>query len=331
VSEPDVLDRKQARGATRASLPLPSHARAVRVAADASMDELLVAVMSECTRHILANCDAARRGRSGGGVHQLRVGARRMRAALGLFGSQLPPEPTAALREELRWAAGCLSSARDWDVFLHQTLEPLLATDPADPSLRRLLAAAQAARGEAYRESRKALESTRFDELAGELGAWAAGAVWRDAPAAAGLAGPAQQQVCALLERRDRKVRELPGPIEALTGDELHRLRIRVKKLRYAGEFLAPLFRPKRARRHAKRLAAVQDALGRINDARVAEGLVAALLENLGGEAGPEVERAAGTLIGWLRRSEHDDRHDLAKRWHRYREARPYWRPREPR
>lgn len=310
--------------------PQPVRARPIRVADDASVDEFLGAVMAECARQVLANVQPARRDQSRDGVHQLRVGARRTRAALASFRPLLPAERAAALGEELRWAARSLSTCRDWDVLLQQTLEPLAATDPANRGLQCLLEAAQAAQRAAYRESRQALESDRFDRLAAELWAWASGEVWRSASsgsASAALAAPARGYASELLERRDRKLREFSRRVDALSADELHRLRIRVKKLRYVSEFVAPFYAGRSARRHAARLAAVQDVLGRINDARVAERLVATLLEAQAEAPRADVGVAAAMLLGWVRRAEQEDRSKLAKRWRRYREVRPYWRP----
>lgn len=309
----------------------PARARPICVPGDASVEAFLGAVMAECARQVLANVQPARAGRDGDGVHQLRVGARRMRAALRLFRPLLPAPRAAALGEELRWAARELSASRDWDVFLEQTLEPLCATDPDDDGLRCLLEAAEAARRAAYRESRQMLRSDRFDRLTAEVWLWASGDAWRREPAAtdaAALAAPARSYAGALLERRDRKLREFRRRLDALSADELHRLRIRVKKLRYVSEFVAPFYGGKSARRHAARLAAVQDVLGRINDARVAEQLVATLLAAPGAAARADVGGAAALLLGWVRRAEQDERRRLGKRWRRYRDVRPYWRPR---
>jgi len=308
----------------------PARARPIRVALDASVDEFVGAVMAECARQVLANVQPARAGGDGDGVHQLRVGTRRMRAALGLFRPTLPAARATVLGEELRWAARSLSAARDWDVFLQQTVEPVCATDPDDRALRSLLEAAEAARLAAYRDSQQVLQSDRFDRLAAEIWLWASGDAWRrvpDGPAAA-LAAPARSYAGELLERRDRKLREFGSRVEALSPDELHRLRIRVKKLRYVSEFVAPFYGGKSARRHASRLAALQEALGRINDSRVAEQLTATLLEARAGAPAADVGPAAALLVGWVRRAEQDERGRLVKRWRRYRELRPYWRPR---
>ncbi|MGH8772251.1 MAG: CHAD domain-containing protein, partial [Burkholderiales bacterium] len=56
-----------------------------------------------------------------------------------------------------------------------------------------------------------------------------------------------------------------------------HRLRIAVKKLRYAAEFFASLFAKKRAQKYIASLMALQDVLGTLNDAAVAGRLLASL------------------------------------------------------
>ncbi len=80
----------------------------------------------------------------------------------------------------------------------------------------------------------------------------------------------------------------------ATPDDEaLHRVRIGVKRVRYAAELAAPAV-GQRAKLAARRLADVQDVLGEHNDACVAE----ARLRRLGERTGPEGAWAAGLLGG---------------------------------
>ena len=83
-------------------------------------------------------------------------------------------------------------------------------------------------------------------------------------------------QVCVgdaaarVLRRRMAQVRRRGDRLDAGSPDsELHALRIRVKRLRYALEFLAPLY-PKAAARLLPRLVELQDGLGRRQDAVIA-------------------------------------------------------------
>jgi triphosphatase len=74
-----------------------------------------------------------------------------------------------------------------------------------------------------------------------------------------------------------------------------HRLRIRVKRLRYAAEFFAGLFeRPSRERRYRAGLEQVQEAFGALNDLAVARDRIPAEARL----TSPEIAFAAGRLIG---------------------------------
>ena len=75
-----------------------------------------------------------------------------------------------------------------------------------------------------------------------------------------------------LLDKRWRKLREGGEGIGDHSFEALHELRLEAKRLRYAAELFAPLWGGKAARRFLKRLAALQEALGTVNDAAVARG-----------------------------------------------------------
>jgi CHAD domain-containing protein len=68
------------------------------------------------------------------------------------------------------------------------------------------------------------------------------------------------------------------------TAAELHQVRIRSKRLRYATEAVAPAA-GKQAWKFAKDAAKIQDALGELNDAAVIGGWLAATADRLDGPA----------------------------------------------
>ena len=55
---------------------------------------------------------------------------------------------------------------------------------------------------------------------------------------------------------------------------QLHRLRIGIKRLRYAVDFLAPLYAKRRVRKFASSLGDMQDCLGLIHDDMVSRQIV---------------------------------------------------------
>ena len=80
-------------------------------------------------------------------IHQLRVGVRRLRALVSVFKTVLSEEARVYLRAELAWLHGALGPARDWDVFILETLTPLCRRLPDDPDLAALSRRRDHARG----------------------------------------------------------------------------------------------------------------------------------------------------------------------------------------
>ena len=72
-------------------------------------------------------------------VHQARVALRRLRSAIKLFAPVLPPDFVAAYGQTWQTLAGALGDTRNWDVFVAETLPPILAAFPDHRDARRLL------------------------------------------------------------------------------------------------------------------------------------------------------------------------------------------------
>jgi inorganic triphosphatase YgiF len=292
-----------------------------------SVERAFRAIARGCVDQIAGNEACVLGGADPEGVHQMRVGVRRLRSALAIFAEALGE---AAVSDEMRWLTGELAPARDIDVFLADILAPVEAHFAGDPGLAALRRVAEAARASAYERAREAVRSRRYARLRLALGKsiegdWRAGA---DGARAALLAGPAAGFANAVLERHHRRLRKAGRRIETLGPDELHRLRILVKEQRYAVEFFASLHPGRRATRYLRTLRDLQDALGTLNDAEVARSLVARLLEAAPktGRTRKRVELAAATLAGWHGCTVAGRREPVFAGWHALRAAKPFWR-----
>lgn len=95
-------------------------------------------------------------------------------------------------------------------------------------------------------------------------------------------------------------------------------MRIAAKKARYATEFFQSLHPAGRVKRYVRRLAALQDALGWLNDAAVADRL---LHESEVGH--PELAGSACFTRGYLRAATKQDLPGLAKLWEQFRSMEP--------
>jgi triphosphatase len=200
-------------------------------------------------------------------LHEMRVASRRLRAALSLFAEVLP-ETALRAREELRWIGETLGAVRDIDVLLEQLdswLEEVKGADrDALAMLRSLLHEQRQVARVAMLEM---LDSRRYEAFVSRFRrTLSARHEARSGPASL----TAHALAPDLIERRYRSVRKAGDRIRVDSpATEYHRLRIRCKRLRYALEFLGPLY-PGETRPLVKRLVVLQDVLGLHQDADVA-------------------------------------------------------------
>ncbi len=276
-----------------------------------------------CIAQMQANEAGFLAGRDPEYLHQLRVGLRRLRSCVALLRKHVPPERVAPLVEELRWLGRALNPARDWDVFMTETLPPLLRAFPEDSGLAELHARGTRLRRASNAAAREVVRSTRYTSLLLAAG----GALAREDLAAltagAGeLAGPVGALAARLIERRDAKLRKRGAALRESTPEARHAVRIAAKRLRYAAEFFATLYPPKRVKRYIVALEDIQDTLGELNDLATAERLLA---DAAGGTEQSLDPRAAGIVTGWCAAAASQALARLAGDWKRIKAAKTFW------
>lgn len=280
-------------------------------------------------------CWASSAAPSGGEepVHQMRVAVRRLRSALSLFGRAVGCTELDAVHADLRALMRVLGPARDWDVFVNGTGRAVGRAFTDDRAVARLLAAAERRRLDAYAALDGFLHGAGFRTLGIRLACLVAGRPWEHPPATldddparreaadkqmAALASPLDDFAGHALARRLARVGEAGDDLSALPADALHRLRIQAKRLRYAAEFFAPLYPPRDTRRFIRRVASVQERLGRLNDGAV----VRHLMEQLGGG---DRAYAVGVVRGFVAAGLRDERAKAERSWRKLRRASPFW------
>ena len=117
------------------------------------------------------------------------------------------------------------------------------------------------------------------------------------------------------------KVRRLGRKISKLDTAELHRLRIRIKKLRYATEFFGSIWPNRRTNRYLSALKDLQQVLGALHDATVAEKLVAQLKNAGGGDA----KFAIAPVNHWLINCQRRNRKEAIELWGRFARRKLFW------
>jgi inorganic triphosphatase YgiF len=311
--------------------PRAQKATPVEIDAAMTVDAVLQRVVRACLDQLIANEPAVREAQLAEGVHQMRVAIRRLRSALSLFRKLLPPAQDLWLRGETKWLAGVLGAARDWDVFLAETVAPAAASFPGEVGFERLRARAEAERAACHARVRAALDSERYTGLLLELRAWLEASGWREQPVSADSAMlffPIDQLAGRLIETRRRKALKRGDDLRTLDPGERHEARKDVKKLRYAFEFFHALYVGRKAKRFARDLAKLQEGLGRLNDGETARRLLGRLDDGAGSVAegrDPAVVHAAGLIAGWHAGLAEKGIRKLDKPWARLHAQKPFW------
>lgn len=265
------LKSKAERGYGLADGTLADHAKASRIALgnDMSPEEGFRAIAFSCLHHLAANQQAVL-GDDPEGVHQMRIGLRRLRAALSLFKPLIEGPELEKIKQDLKWVSGELGPARDFDVFVNETRSAVKRKPPGFSALEKDLTAR---RDKGFVRARQLVKSDRYRRIILQTGLWLTGGDWITSRAQmhrdlrqGRLVDLAQDILSARTAKVTRKLKKF----DRMDDGERHKLRIAVKKLRYAAGFFESLFGHAHARkRFAAKLKALQEALGRLNDFRV--------------------------------------------------------------
>jgi CHAD domain-containing protein len=279
-----LLDRLRRAGAGRPD-PTPKYVRALGPAALAEPDVAVRQLApSATTADVVRNALAAgvilvlshdpliRVGGDPEDIHQARVGTRRLRSHLRTFRPFLDRAWTDSLREELGWLAAELGDVRDHEVLLErvEALAPHLPEADARP-LSGLTAQLERAIAGARDRLLAAMSSPRYYELIERLVAASDQPALRE-EAAERMEAPAARAMPALVIKPWRDLRRTVRALGVRPADEdLHRVRILAKRVRYAAEAVAPAVGAE-ASRFAKQAAALQTELGEHQDSVTAQG-----------------------------------------------------------
>jgi len=217
-------------------------------------------------------------------VHQARVATRRMRSALRLFRSAVPESAAAYIEGELKWLGGLFGAVRDLDVFLlnlsrfKQQVEcfPTKKKQAFDNWVEKrrrapLKALCQVLESPRYRNFERRL--TQFLEKP-----------LPSRPRAVLALKPVREVAPVIITDKFAAVIEQG---HTLFGDpklkQYHRLRIQMKKLRYAGEFMASAY-DGALDAFIERTVEIQDCLGELQDTVFTRKFIDGLLEDWKGK-----------------------------------------------
>lgn len=324
-----LIARLRAAGAG-APDPTPKYVRAIggpdaaspeiappKLSKSASVGEVVTYAIADGVIRLLRSDPVVRLQTDPEGVHQARVATRRLRSDLRTFGTALDSDWSAGIRAELAWLGGELGAARDADVLLERMTARVEELNPeSDQRARPVLESLAESRARAHATLLDAFRSDRYIDLVERLIEAARAPALRQDEARRGAVEALAPIIRRAWRRLSRQAKRLSDPP---ADEELHRVRILAKRCRYAGEASAPAL-GKRIRKLARAARDLQDVLGELNDAVVAERWLGEWADRSG--PGPSTF-VAGELAGLERAAARRARRRWPKAWTRLKARRP--------
>ncbi len=277
--------------------PAPARASNPNLPAKADVDTVFRGLALGCIGQVQANERGVLHSRDIEYLHQARVGLRRLRSVFSLFAGAIAQNVFTAQLAWLREISQMLGEARDWDVFMSEFLPGACSSMEQHPALTRLRKNAARLRANARRRVRAALASPDYTVQMLRLTQLLHDRSW-------GVERSIEQREIAnqsakafarsVLDRAYRKAVKHGKRMDRTSLDDFHKLRIRIKKLRYSSELLSPLFGNKGKRKFVSRLQELQNLLGKLNDTANA----ARLFDQL---APMDADAQYGQVVAYLR------------------------------
>jgi CHAD domain-containing protein len=252
-------------------------------------------------------------------VHQARVATRRMRSALRLFRESIPQGAVTYLGEELKWLGGKFGTVRDLDVFL-------LNLSRFRPQIKRFPSKKKKAfenwiekhRRSPLKALQEALESSRYKTFERRFMQF----LEKPLPARprAPLAVKPVREVAPVVitQKFEAAIRQGHKVLAKPKLKQFHALRIQMKRLRYAVEFMAPAYEGALTP-FIERTVEIQDCLGELQDTVFTGEFIESLLAEWKGKlVDPDLLFILGEIYQLQTEIAGDRRERFGKIWERF-------------
>lgn len=257
------------------------------------------------------------------GPHQLRVNLRRLRSLLRAFRPLTKDDTLKRMEREARDVGRVVGRLRDADVALSDIVAPVQA-DSANGTSAALdvLQHHLAAQREALRaEVRASLQDAAWSwfklhcALFGLL-------IERQPLKKKAAARPAISFAPKAIGKRWNAVREWGDALDHLSDEERHEMRKVLKTLRYTIEIFADLYPKQATKPYLKRLKALQDRFGYLNDVTLAHELAK---DPTLATAQAELRDAARSVLAWHEAQTGASRDEMIARWRELEGEAKFW------
>jgi CHAD domain-containing protein len=296
-----------------------------------TVEEAFRVTVLECLAQVAANTPAVVQSREVEGLHQMRVGLRRLRVALSAFGEEFRTPALKELRKRTKAFTDTIGPPRDLDVFLGELFDGPANVGGHAEAFATLRERAERARKDAWDQAVASIASPEFSVFLDDVAVAAETHSWIGVGSTAfrtqfASDAPVKPTAARMLHEHLVRVRKRGRHMKSLDEHDRHRLRIALKKLRYAAEFFAPLYGKSKVKSYGRCLKLLLEDLGALNDVVTVRGTLTRITHD------DEVRRwnadilfAAGMINGW--HSERAQRlgESAVEQWRKFKKMDPFW------
>ena len=253
-------------------------------------------------------------------LHDFRVAIRRSRSGFGEIKDVLPPDVVQKVKKDFSWLGRITGPTRDLDVYILDR-DKYLNRLPGKlrPNLEHFFVDIENQRELEQKKLVEKLQSEKFQQIISHWHEYLQGS--GEYVETANSERPVKKLAREIIFRKYTKVMKDGGAIKRSSPDEdLHRLRIQCKKLRYTLEFFNSLFPAGKMKLAIKQLKQLQDNLGAFNDLSVQQNMLQEYLAGLrpGSRKNQQLAIAIGGLLTNLYHEQQRVREGFYARFHNF-------------
>ena len=241
---------------------------------NAPIDKLLTNVLSICKKDIIDNYLLLLKNNNIENLHRLRVSLRKIKSLLRFFKNVIPNNELENINGIVKKLIEPTANTRDFDVFKDDYIYPAFQNHQNAKEFKCLLHHSEKKQKFLHKYTLQVLSSNKYKKLTKKLETWVDEKKWRGS-----ITETKMSSVTDLYELIDRKINNRynnilrsKSEISNYSENQLHKLRIKVKELRYVISTLDAVTYDKS--NEIKTLKKLQDALGKIHDTYIAEQII---------------------------------------------------------
>lgn len=290
----------------------PKKLKQSRLRSAQTTPEAFQALLSSTVKQVLHNWSVVLEGSDPEGPHQLRVGVRFLRTLIRAFRPVIDSKELRALERDLQELGRIIGDLRDLDVLYLEIVGDLDRPAALAAGFNKLDEDLSAYRERQRAAVRHTLCSQRMRNLQITLALLPNHLGWEHIASEERLAKKNTRMIARkALDKSWRLTRTLGKRIEELSIEERHRLRKKLKGLRYTLEAFSPIYGKKKCQRFIRDLKRLQGILGYLNDATLAEQLY----DRTGRSRDPAFQQAIGYVVGYHAANSTTTWHQAKRYW----------------